>query len=424
MSAGDTNINEMELKEEGERNGYRVKLYVLQSDGAGYWQDQGTGNVVCHVPVLGEREPAIVVFTETPADDSAGTPSTTNVLLRSKIQADDVYERQGESIIMWREVDEFTGGDCDYALSFQDTAGCLTIWKTIVSVQDGSLMRANSNNNEYMSASSSLSALPYTANSNGFHDSSDMNVGVGSGGRNVNNGLNGSSNSHTQEGNSGGVHVLPIMSVANLHEIREKLWHLCNPSSLSSSSSSSSLYYQSGHIPSLRESYISQVLHNDAEFLRRLVTVFSDLEDLDDADGLIKAAEICRAVLLLNDSGILERTVMCEDDFVNIAGVMEYDPALKTRAGSDGGSRVVVVAIALSPITFRTPFEPPFILPLILPLVHTLTHKHIISHSFFSTMFRIPCLSHQQSSSHRGHTHVLWIAQTIHPSVVSTEIPP
>ena len=331
MSA-DTSINEMELKEEGEQSGYRVKLYVLQSDGAGYWQDQGTGNVVCHIPVLGEREPAIIVYTETPADDSTGTPSTTNVLLRSKIQADDVYERQGESIIMWREVDEFSGGDCDYALSFQDTAGCLTIWKTIVSVQDGSMMRNNSNNNEYMTASSSLSALPYTSNNSGFHDSSDMNVGVGSGGRNVNNGLNGSNNNHTQEGNSGGIHVLPIMSVANLHEIREKLWHLCNPSSLSSSSSSSSLYYQSGHIPSLRESYISQVLHNDAEFLRRLVTVFSDLEDLDDADGLIKAAEICRAVLLLNDSGILEHTVMREDDFVNIAGVMEFDPLLKTRA--------------------------------------------------------------------------------------------
>ena len=40
---------------------------------------------------------------------------------------------KGESIIMWREYSE-NGPDTDYALSFQDTSGCRTIWDTIVNM--------------------------------------------------------------------------------------------------------------------------------------------------------------------------------------------------------------------------------------------------------------------------------------------------
>ena len=47
-------------------------------------------------------------------------------------------------------------------------------------------------------------------------------------------------------------------------------------------------------------------------------------------DGLTKIAEICRAVLLLNDPGILEY-VLTDNVFVHIAGALEYDPALKSR---------------------------------------------------------------------------------------------
>ena len=94
---------------------------------------------------------------------------------------------------------------------------------------------------------------------------------------------------------------------------------------------------------------------NDGAFMRRLVTVFSDLEDLEDEEGLAKVsppcplcpgptthlpissfppqmADICRFMLLLDDGEILDRVVIREADFVNVAGVMEYDPALKTRA--------------------------------------------------------------------------------------------
>ncbi len=94
--------------------GWRVKLYQLESEGAGAWLDQGTGNVICKsvVHAAGPPRPAIVIESE----DESQPP-----LLQSKIQTDDVYERQGESIIMWRESDY--AREVDYALSFQDTAG-------------------------------------------------------------------------------------------------------------------------------------------------------------------------------------------------------------------------------------------------------------------------------------------------------------
>lgn len=47
-----------------------------------------------------------------------------------------------ESIIMWREVLE--SGDIDYAISFQDTAGCHAIWDAI-----GYIQRQYMQHNEY-----------------------------------------------------------------------------------------------------------------------------------------------------------------------------------------------------------------------------------------------------------------------------------
>ena len=60
------------------------------------------------------------------------------------------------------------------------------------------------------------------------------------------------------------------------------------------------------------------------------MTVYGDMEDLEDIDGLVRIAEICRAVLFLNDPGILEY-VLTDNMFVHIAGALEYDPALRSR---------------------------------------------------------------------------------------------
>jgi hypothetical protein len=111
-----------------------------------------------------------------------------------------------------------------------------------------------------------------------------------------------------------GQSLLPPVTAGNLLEIKEKLFSAHSHPS-----------------PSLRESYILLVLEKDGIFLKSLITLYADLEDLEDLEGLVKIAEICRAVLFLNDSAILVH-VLADSMFVHIAGMLEYDPALKTRA--------------------------------------------------------------------------------------------
>jgi hypothetical protein len=77
---------------------------------------------------------------------------------------------------------------------------------------------------------------------------------------------------------------LPECTNANLQEIRDKL--VCVATSQ-------------------REAFSNFVMENDAEFLKKLLMLFSDLEDLDDVQGLAKIAEISRGILLLNDTQVL-----------------------------------------------------------------------------------------------------------------------
>jgi hypothetical protein len=122
--------NENDNEVEDGTNGWRVKLYQLDSDGA--WQDQGTGLVTCKF-VASKEGPAIVV-----ANDEEENSDNSNVLLESKIQFDDAYDelyvKQGASIIMWKEEDDIANS-VDYALSFQNTEGCNAIWDIIREIQ-------------------------------------------------------------------------------------------------------------------------------------------------------------------------------------------------------------------------------------------------------------------------------------------------
>ena len=115
-------------------NGWRVKLYELEAEGA--WVDKGTGYAACRI-LSGVNAPGLVVTNEEKPHD---------VLLRSRIRFDENYELQGgelmslfceyfvlicctENIIMWRELnDNPNQTDTDYALSFQEAAGCNQIW--------------------------------------------------------------------------------------------------------------------------------------------------------------------------------------------------------------------------------------------------------------------------------------------------------
>ena len=125
----------------------RVKIYCLEEadTGPGLWVDRGTGFV-------GVERGCITV-----RDEPVGE-SHSPAILSSRIRMEDIYERQGESIIMWRETSSSIGhdhngaggsatphhshdphheehspeltlnGDIDYALSFQDPLGCTAVW--------------------------------------------------------------------------------------------------------------------------------------------------------------------------------------------------------------------------------------------------------------------------------------------------------
>ncbi|KAI9122934.1 hypothetical protein K1719_005823 [Acacia pycnantha] len=120
----------------------RVKVYRLGNDGK--WDDQGTGHVTVDYLERSE-ELALFVLDE---DDS-------ETILLHRISCDDIYRKQEDTIISWRDPEYNT----ELALSFQETSGCSYIWDHICSVQRN--MQFNTLNSEaYRSVSSELSELP------------------------------------------------------------------------------------------------------------------------------------------------------------------------------------------------------------------------------------------------------------------------
>jgi protein phosphatase-4 regulatory subunit 3 len=58
-----------------------------------------------------------------------------SLLLESKIQPHTAYQKQQDTLIVWSEADNY-----DFALSFQDKAGCDEIWEKICQVGDCSFI--------------------------------------------------------------------------------------------------------------------------------------------------------------------------------------------------------------------------------------------------------------------------------------------
>eukprot|EP01031_Cornospumella_fuschlensis_P047005 gene47005-57562_t len=102
---------------------WRAKLYELESTGS--WLDQGTGFVLSELQLRGD-EPCLVMLSE---EDENKT------LLTSRIQSDEMYEKQGENLILWKEDGSGPGGAVDYALSFQESDGCAAVWALLRAVQ-------------------------------------------------------------------------------------------------------------------------------------------------------------------------------------------------------------------------------------------------------------------------------------------------
>ncbi|KAJ7955201.1 serine/threonine-protein phosphatase 4 regulatory subunit 3-like [Quillaja saponaria] len=120
----------------------RVKVYRLSGDGK--WDDQGTGHVT--VEYL-ERSEELGLFVIDEEDNET--------ILVHRISGDDIYRKQEDTIISWRDPEYAT----DLALSFQESSGCSYIWDRICTVQRN--LHFNTLNNEaFHSLNSELRELP------------------------------------------------------------------------------------------------------------------------------------------------------------------------------------------------------------------------------------------------------------------------
>ncbi|KAK7329535.1 hypothetical protein VNO77_23705 [Canavalia gladiata] len=120
----------------------RVKVYRLND--VGKWDDQGTGHVT--VDFL-ERSDELGLFVYDEEDNET--------ILLHRISPDDIYRKQEDTIISWRDPEYAT----ELALSFQEPGGCSYIWDHICNVQRN--MQFNTLNSEaFHSVNSELRELP------------------------------------------------------------------------------------------------------------------------------------------------------------------------------------------------------------------------------------------------------------------------
>ncbi|KAM7277934.1 hypothetical protein ACFE04_005068 [Oxalis oulophora] len=121
----------------------RVKVYRLSSDGK--WDDLGTGHVT--VDYFEQRSEELGLYVIDEEDNDA--------LLVHRISPDDIYKKQEDTIISWRDPEHST----DIALSFQETAGCSYIWDNICNVRRN-MHFSTLNNETFHSMNSELRELP------------------------------------------------------------------------------------------------------------------------------------------------------------------------------------------------------------------------------------------------------------------------
>ncbi|KAM3401098.1 hypothetical protein ACQJBY_001084 [Aegilops geniculata] len=96
----------------------RVKVYRLEDNGK--WDDQGTGHVTIDY-IEGSKDLALAVVDEEDND----------TLLLHNITPDDIYRKQEETIISWRDPEKAL----ELALSFQEAESCSFIWENMCTIQ-------------------------------------------------------------------------------------------------------------------------------------------------------------------------------------------------------------------------------------------------------------------------------------------------
>ncbi|KAG2588512.1 hypothetical protein PVAP13_5NG342000 [Panicum virgatum] len=239
-------------------NMQRVKVYRL-ADG-GRWDDQGTGHVSIEY-IEGSKELGLTVLDE---EDN-------ETLLVHNITSDDIYRKQEETIISWRDHEAAT----DLALSFQEAAGCSYIWEHICGIQ----------RNLHFSNLGALEVGPRQA-SESLEASRIMH-----------------SNDDSFCSANGEFRELPPVELSNLPFILKTV-------------------LEGGISDQIR---VAELITQDRDFFPKLVDMFRMCEDLENLDDLHMIFKLVKGIILLNSPSIFDK-IFSDEFILDIIGALEYDP--------------------------------------------------------------------------------------------------
>uniref|UniRef100_A0A0E0MVS8 Serine/threonine-protein phosphatase 4 regulatory subunit 3-like central domain-containing protein n=1 Tax=Oryza rufipogon TaxID=4529 RepID=A0A0E0MVS8_ORYRU len=240
----------------------RVKVYRL-TDG-GKWDDRGTGHV--NIDFLEDsKELGLTVLDE---EDN-------ETLLMHNITSEDIYRKQEDTIISWRDPEVAT----ELALSFQEAAGCSYIWDNICDIQ----RNIQFNNLGALEVGPRPTSVSLEASrvlhSNGFIADESF--------RSVN----------------GELRELPPVELSNLPLILKTI-------------------LEGGITDQMR---VAELITQDREFFPKLLDIFRICEDLENLDDLHMIFKLVRGIILLNSSSIFDK-IFSDEFILDIIGALEYDP--------------------------------------------------------------------------------------------------
>ncbi|GAA94601.1 uncharacterized protein L969DRAFT_87512 [Mixia osmundae IAM 14324] len=180
------------------------------------------------------------------------------------------YQRQQDTLIVWTEAD-----GTDMALSFANVQGCADVWELVEKVR--MYFEANgmtTTSSDELGPSRSVTASPAS------RALADVD--------------------------------LPEPKLGNLREIDNYIRRISRP-------------------VSGRDAIVNTILRT--AFLRKLVQVHQEAEDLESLDDLHLCCILMQNILLLHDNNLFEY-IMQEDIFLGIVGLLEYDPEFPTMKAS------------------------------------------------------------------------------------------
>ena len=77
--------------------------------------------------------------------------------------------------------------------------------------------------------------------------------------------------------------------------------------------------------PSAKDHIASSLLKDEGQYIRKLVTLFHDAEDLEQLEPLFTLFNLFKAVFMINDVQLFEM-ILAEDMVKDIIAILEYDP--------------------------------------------------------------------------------------------------